>query len=117
MIDDHHAISCKYNRSFLYLRHNDIVKAVLKGIDYKKGPIPCCKAFDNIQEDEKKPDVEFKHNGDKWCLDVQVIKPGGEENSFAIKKAKYALGYGEKVIPLVVGYSGTIYDPSKVLLK
>ena len=46
---------------------------------------------------------------------IQVIKPGGEENSFAIKKAKYALG--EKVIPLIMGYSGTIYDPSKVLLK
>ena len=59
--------------------------------------------------DGKIPDVEFQKNGETWVLDVRFTKPHNEEESFASKTDKYWPMYNNRVIPVVIGYSGKIY--------
>ena len=71
----------------------------------------------NLPADGKTPDVEFQKNGETWVLDVRFTKPHNEEESYSSKIDKYQHMYKNRVIPVVIGYSGRIYYKSKQLLK
>ena len=71
----------------------------------------------NLHADGKIPDVEFQKNGETWVLDVRFTKLHNEEESFASKTDKYQPMYKNRVIPVVIGYSGKIYYKSKQFLK
>ena len=71
----------------------------------------------NLPADGKIPDVEFQKNGETWVLDVRFTKPHNEEESIASKTDKYQPMYKNRVIPVVIGYSGKIYYKSRQLLK
>lgn len=97
-------------------RHEDVVVAVTKGINTDRHPKPILKKLNNTTEDDKRPDVVFEINGEKWCLDVAFAKPGTERTAFEKKINKYTVTYTGNVIPLIVGYSGFIYYQSMDLL-
>jgi len=67
----------------------------------------------NLPADGKIPDVEFQKNCETWVLDVMFTKSHNEEESFASKTDKYKPMYKNRVIPVVIGYSGKIYYKSK----
>ena len=67
----------------------------------------------NLPADGKIPDVEFQKNGEIFVLDVRFTKPHNEEESFASKTDKYKPMYKNRVIPVVIGYSGKIYYKSR----
>jgi hypothetical protein len=63
-------------------RHNDVVDAVLCGIDNKKFPKVVGKMYNNLPGDRKLPDIEFTRNGQVWVLDVQFSKQVNLEARF-----------------------------------
>ena len=65
--------------------------------------------------DGKIPDVEFQKNGETWVLDVRFTKPHNEEESFTSKTDKYKPMYKNRVIPVVIGYSGKILQKQIVV--
>ena len=89
-------------------RHNRVVNGIIDGIKSKRVPLPVGR-----RNNGKIPDVEFQKNGETWVLDVRFTKPHNEEESFASKTDKYKPMYKNRVIPVVIGYSGKIYYNSK----
>ena len=91
---------CSRNRTFLVSRHKRVVNTIIDGIKSKRVPLPVGRRNNNLPADGKIPDVRF-------------TKPHNEEESFASKTDKYLPMYKNRVIPVVIGYSGKIYNKSK----
>ena len=102
----------KRNLTFLVSRHNRVVNAIIDGINSKRVPLPVGRRNNNLPADGKIPDVEFQKN-ETWVLHVRFTKPHNEEVSFASMTEKYLPMCKNKVVPVVIGYSGKIYYKSK----